>query len=82
MYGAALVYPISPTGKIDVNLWPVASGLRVVIWHQDIDTATSTRLAAFTLPAWLLVVWGGSVGGVLMACLVLLKRYVLTACQQ
>ncbi len=57
--GFALVYPISRTSEIDVNLWPAASGLRVVIWHQD--TATNTRLAAFTLPAWLLVVLGGSV---------------------
>ena len=39
-----------------MNRWPAASGLRVVIWHQDI--ATNTRLAAFTVPVWLLVVLG------------------------
>ena len=60
-----------------VNLWPAAPGLRVVIWHQDIDTATSTRLAAVTLPAWLLVVLGGSVGGVLILCLVFLDHPAL-----
>ncbi len=47
--GYTLVYPISRTSEIDVNLWPAASGLRVVIWHQDIDGATNTHLAAFTL---------------------------------
>ena len=47
--GFALVYPISRSSAIDVNLWPAASGLRVVIWHQDIDGATNTHLAAFTL---------------------------------
>ena len=41
-----------------MNLWSAAAELRVVIWHQDIDEPTSTRRAAVTLPAWLLVVLG------------------------
>ncbi len=56
--GVALVSPISRTSEIDVNLWPAAPGLRVVIWHQGTGAATYTRLAAVPLPAWLLVVLG------------------------
>ena len=41
-----------------MNRWPAVPGLRVGIWHQDIEAATSTRSAACTLPAWLLVVLG------------------------
>ncbi len=77
--GFALVYPISRTSEIDVNLWPAASGLRVVIWHQDTGAATNTRLAAFTVPVWLVLVLGGSLGGMLVTCLLLLARHVLAA---